>query len=170
MQPGILLDAEVDKIRNFTYSKIPDQTYFCISPITCVQVSSFISKFLPSKATGIDGLGPRIIKMAGHILSPSIALLINKCLEYGQFPSQLHYAKVFPIYKGGAKSDPSNCRPISILPTVSKIFEKHINHHLMSYLNKYKPIHETQSCFRPKHCCQTVLIKLTDHWMDCIQG
>lgn len=121
-----------------------------------------------TKATGTDGLGPRVLKMACNILSPTIAMLINKSLDQGIFPSQLKCAKVFPIFKGGTKSDPSNYRPISILPTISKIFEKHINQHLMGYLNKYKLIHEGQSGFRQKHSCQTALIKLIDHWMECI--
>ena len=73
-----------------------------------------------------------------------------------------------PVCKGGSKSDPSNCRPISILPTVSKIFEKHVNKHLMNYQNKYKLIHESQSGFRQKYSCQTALVKLIDQWMSCI--
>ena len=39
-------------------------------------------------------------------------------------------AKVFPIFKGGNKSDSSNYRPISILSTISRIFERHGNEHL----------------------------------------
>ena len=97
--------------------------------------------------------------------SPFIAALINKSISSGTFPSQLKSAKVFPVFKGGAKSDPSNYRPISILPTVSKLFEKHVNKHLMNYLNKHKIIHESQSGFRQKHSCQTALVKLLDQWM-----
>ena len=54
------------------------------------------------------------------------------------------------------------------LPTIFKIFERQINRHLMSYLNKYCLIHETQSGFRQKHSCQTALMKLIDQWMTCI--
>lgn len=112
--------------------------------------------------------GQRLLKSVCQILTPSITALINKSLTTGKFPDQLKLAKVFPIFKSGSKSDPCNYRPISILPTLSKIFEKHVNKHLMAFLNKYCLIHETQSGFRQKHSCQTALVKLIDQWMACI--
>ena len=158
-----LLDT--DKIRNFVNSKVSRDTSFNMPFITTEQVTSYINKLDSSKATGLDTLGPRILKLAVNCLSPSIAALINKSLATGQFLSQLKRAKIFPIFKGGAKSDPSNYRPISILPTVSK---KHVNKHLMGYINRYKLLNENQSGFRSKHSCQTALIKLIDKWMECI--
>ena len=131
---------------------------------------SYINKLDSSKATGVDGLGPRIIKLAANILTLSITILINKSINAGQVPTQLKFAKVLPIFKGGTKSDPSNYRPISILPTISKIYEKHINHHLMGYLNKFKLLHESQSGFRNKHSCQTALVKLIEKWKACIDN
>ena len=129
---------------------------------------TFIRKLDPGKSTGLDGIGPRVIKMACDIIAPSITDLINKSIITGRFPNQLKQAKVYPIFKNGVKDDPSNYRPISILPTISKIFEKHINNHLMRFLNKYKLIHECQSGFRQKHSCNTALIKLIDQWMESI--
>lgn len=161
-------DLDHTKLTDFVNNKVPENTYFNIPYITIEQVSTFISSLDPSKATGLDGIGPKIIKMAANCLSPIIAGFINKSINSGSFPSQMKFAKVFPIYKGGLKTDPSNYRPISILPTISKIFEKHVNKHLMNYLNKYKLIHETQSGFRQKHSCQTALVKLIDQWMSCI--
>ena len=51
---------------------------------------------------------------------------------------------------------------------LSFYFEKHINKHLIGYLNKYNLIHEGQSGFRHKHSCQTAFVRLVDHWMRCI--
>ena len=95
-------------------------------------------------------------------------MLINKSLVTGQFPTQLKLAKIYTFFNRGAKVDPSNYMPTYILPTVSKIFEKHTHKHLMGYLNKHKLIHQNQSGFRQKHSCQTALVKLIDRWMDCI--
>ena len=116
----------------------------------------------------LDCIGPRITKLIDHILSPSKAALINKSILTGRFPDLLKLAIVFPIHKTGSKSVPAYYRPISILPTLSKIFERHVNKHLMAYLNKYGFIHETQSGFRQRHSCQTALVKLIDQWMACI--
>ena len=59
-----------------------------------------------------------------YILFPTITLLINKSIFTGCFPPQMKLSKVFPIHKDGVKDDPSNYRPISILPTISKILKK----------------------------------------------
>ena len=161
-------NSDHDKIRHFVNSKVPSNTSFNIPFITTEQVSTYIKRLDSSKATGLDGLGPRLLKLAVNCLSSSIAALINKSLATGQFPSQLKQAKIFPIFKGGTKTDPSNYRPISILPTISKIFERHVNKHLMGYLNKHNLINKNQSGFRAKHSCQTALMKLIDKWMECI--
>ena len=159
---------DLTKLETYISSKIPLDTFFRIPKITVNQVSEFINGLNPAKATGLDGIGPRILKLASTVLSPSITALINKSIETATFPDQLKMAKLYPIHKGGSKSDPANYRPISILPTISKIFEKHINKHLVAFLNKYKVIHANQSGFRQKHSCQTALVKLIDQWMACI--
>ena len=167
---GEELDANFDYLENFINSKVPNDVQFKIPNITQEQVSTIINALDSSKAMGLDGLGPRILKSISCALSPSLADLINKSLATGCFPDRLKLAKVFPIYKSGSKSDPNNYRQISILPTISKIFERHINKHLMAYLNKYSLIHESQFGFRPKHSCQTALVKLIDKWMACIDS
>ena len=64
--------------------------------------------------------------------------MINISLHTGVFPDVLKEARLFPIYKGDPSEDPSNYRPISILPIVSKVIEKHVTKHLFAYLNKHK--------------------------------
>ena len=56
--------------------------------------------------------------------------MINISLHTGVFPDVLKEARIIPIHKGGPSEDPSNYRPISILPIVSKVIEKHVTKHL----------------------------------------
>ena len=72
-------------------------SHFQISNITQEQVSvSIIMTLDSSKAIGLDGIGPRIIKYVANILSLIIAALINKSIATGKFQDKLKLAKVFP--------------------------------------------------------------------------
>ena len=66
-----------------------------------------------------------MLKRASDVLLPSLLQMINISLHTGMFPDELKEARVFPIHKGGPSEDPSNYRPISILPIVFKVIEKH---------------------------------------------
>ena len=80
----------------------------------------------------------------------------------GTFPTILKQARVIPIHKLGNTEDPGNYRPISILPTLSKIIEKHVVKQCLEYLETFSLLHKEQSGFRKSHSCHTALIKLTD--------
>ena len=121
-----------------------------------------------SKATGLDSIGPKLLKMAPNVLTPSITFMINKSIETGVFPSAWKNAKVNPIYKTGDKDDVNNYRPISILPTLSKVIEKWAETKLMSYLDKYTLLHKNQSGFRKSHSTESALILMTDNWLKAI--
>lgn len=108
---------------------------FTILHITPSKIEELL-KYMPChKATGSDGLGTRILKIAAPAISLSLSQLINHCIDTGTFPSVWKTAKVTPIFKGqGSKDDKNNYRSISVLPLLSKIFEKHINQALYSYM------------------------------------
>ena len=100
----------------------------------------------------------------------AITALINNCIGQGIFSDKLKIASVIPLHKGGDINDPHNYRPISILPTLSKVFEKHIADQIHSYFLKTDVIHTSQSGFRRKHSCQTALLKLINNWMNDIDS
>ena len=151
-------------IKEFINSKKPENIHFNVSLIKSDELKSFLKSLDPSKSAGIDGINPKILVF--DVLLPSVLQMINISLHSGIFPNGLKEARVFPIYKGGPSEDPSNYRPISILPIVSKVIEKHVTKHLFAYLNKYKLLHEAHSGFRKHHSCQTSLIKLINDWLS----
>ena len=95
-----------------------------------------IIQFLKCKDSyGYDEISTRILKVsAPYILSP-LTYIINKMLATGIFPDRLKFSEVKPIFKKGAPSEVANYRPISLLPSFSKIMEKIIYVRLYQYLN-----------------------------------
>ena len=73
-------------------------------------------------------------------------------------------ARVTPIYKDGSRIEISNYRPISVLPVVSRLFEKLVYDQLYMYLNSNTLIHSGQSGFRFFHSVLTCLLKFANNW------
>ena len=67
------------------------------------------------KAAGMDKISMSIIKQNRENLAPISSYLISITIRSSKFPSNQKIAKVKPLHKKGAKSDPRNYRPISIL-------------------------------------------------------
>ena len=74
-----------------------------------------------------------------------------------------------PIFKKGKTDDFSNYRPISVLPILSKILEKHVYICLYDFLQDNKLLLDTHFGFRKNHSCQTALITLTEKIYNAIQ-
>ena len=77
---------------------------------------------------------------------------------------------MLPIFKNSDRSDPNNYRPISILPTISKIFERHLTNQIKHFLQETDIIHKLQSGFREKHSSHTALTRIIDDWIDAIDN
>ena len=91
------------------------------------------------------------------ILVPFTNLIINLCIETSTFPDSLKLAKVLRIHKKGSKTDPANYPPISILPFLSKVFEKLIGKQISNYIEINNLFHSSQFGFR-KHCSTALSI------------
>ena len=146
-------------LKQFTQSKLNAATEFRIHPIDETAVFTMLQKLNINKSSGADCLGPRLLKLTAPVISKSVAQMINQSIT-------LKIAKVIPIYKKGERSDPGNYRPISILPTLSKIYERHVASQIHNYLSAFELLHVEQSGFRQFHSCQTALTKLVNTWLE----
>ena len=84
-------------------------------------------------------------------------------LESGIFPDSLKIAKIIPLYKKGNINSITNYRPISLLPTLSKVFERVIFNQLYLYLDHNNLLSEEQYGFRANHSAELAAIKLADY-------
>ena len=165
-EPVTLSDNEL--LNNFVQSKVPTTTKFNIPLTTLTFVRNFLSNLNINKSTGLDNIGPRILKLSANVLAPSLLVIVNKSLITGKFPCSWKEAKVKPLFKTGAKDDKNNYRPISILPTVSKLIEKWVESKFSKYLNEYNLLHQSQSGFRSKHSTESAIVRMIDSWLKAV--
>jgi hypothetical protein len=131
---------------------------------TVIDVHKILSSIDVSKSTGHDGISNKLLKDSADIIAYSLTLIFNTSINTGIFPNDFKTAIISPIHKAGCKTECNNYRPISILSSVSKIFEKLITQQLETYLEKNEILVQQQAGFRIKHCTQTSLLNITNQW------
>lgn len=116
-----------------------------------------------NKATGEDRIPPKLIKLSAMLIHRPLTVAINCSLNSLVFPTNAKKATVVPVDKGSTiKTIPSNFRPVSLLNTLSKIYEAIILKQMTSYLNKC--LFPYISAYRRQHGTQHVLIRLLEDW------
>ena len=89
-----------------------------------------------NKATGIDKVSNRILKMAAAVIYKNLTDFFNLSITSGVFPSDWKIAKFSPLFKSGDLKNANNYRPISVLPTIARVFERLIFDQLYTYVNE----------------------------------
>ena len=125
-------------------------------------VDSIINKLKNKISRGIDGISNQILKIAKAELLRPITFLINQMIHTGTYPQQLKIAKVTPIFKANDKEQFSNYRPISLLPSISKIFESVIYQQLIKYLLENKLLSSQLYGFQANHSTELSALNLID--------
>ena len=110
------------------------------------------------------------MKISADIIAPSITQILNLSIHTGIFPQCWKESKVVPLHKSGPTDKAENYRPISILPVLSKILERHVHDCLYHYICNHNLLNNNQSGFRPKHSCFTLLTKITEKWVSAINN
>ena len=87
-----------------------------------------------------------------------LAVIINSSFTEGIFPNALKSARVVPIHKGGSKTEVTNYRPISLLSSFSKIYEKLMHSRVLEFLDSNGSLFESQYGFRPGMSCEHALL------------
>ena len=103
-----------------------------------------------------------------HIYLPFLTNCINHSFVANKFPDELKLSEVIPLYK---KLDPlkkENYRPVSLLPHVSKVFERIIYKQIMSYVTNLLSDYITG--FRKSHGSQHCLVKMLENWKSALNN
>ena len=97
------------------------------------QISSLIKQLASKSSFGHDEISNNLIKRLEPLIAEPLALIINQSLSTGIFPDKFKITKITPIYQKDNKHFIENYRPISLLPSISKIFERVVYDQINSY-------------------------------------
>jgi hypothetical protein len=117
-------------------------------PVTEAEIRGIIKSLKHTNSSGYDEISSKILKSCGSLISRPLCYICNKSILIGIFPDRLKYATVKLLYKKGAKSSMNNYRPICLLTTISKVFEKIMYNRLNHYLQSHKILAVEQYGFR----------------------
>ena len=96
-------------------------------------IVDFLMKLDVTISTGVDDISARMLKYCAYSIAPSLTKFFNLSLISSTFPSEWKVARIVPIPKTDSPSvSASDYQPISILPVVSKVLERHVKRAIYS--------------------------------------
>ena len=132
-------------------------------PIAVDTISRIVNDLKPKTSTGVDSVSNKLLKFVKNVISEPLSIIINQMLKSGIFPDSLKISKIVPLYKKDDDTNLSNYRPISLLPSISKFFEKVILEQLSTYLDNNNLIHKHQYGFRKHHSTEYAALYIVDY-------
>ena len=128
-----------------------------------------LHKIDASKASGQDQISGRMLKATAANIAAPVTKLFNKSISTGCFLTKWKQSNIVPIPKGGDKSDATNYRPISLLPVLSKLLERHVADQLMQHLMVTQPSFASQWGFQCGKSTVTATLETTHNWFEMLE-
>ena len=104
--------------------KIVNEDKFSFKPISKLDIDKEVQLIIPKKASTSDSILPKILKISSEASADILLNLFNDMLKTGNFPDNLKLADITPVFKKKNPLHKVNYRPVSVLPSISKVFEK----------------------------------------------
>jgi len=129
-----------------------------------------MNKLESKHSTGYDDISTHTLKQLLPGIANPLSTLINRALSEGIFPTALKQAKVVPLHKGKETAEITNYRPISLLSSVSKVFEKFFHKRLYKFLEMKNILSSFQFGFRSKHSTIDAVTSFTKDILKCLEN
>lgn len=104
------------------------------------------------------------------VFGDQLLSVLNRSLSEGEFPTCLKQSVIIPVQKVSNAKTPDKLRPINLLPTIEKVFEKVVSEQFIEYLEQNNILCEQQSGFRSGRSCETALMWMVHEWKSVIDN
>ena len=155
--PSDLLEF-IDSLSEDTTSQLP----FTLRLVSHREVLSEIDKLRSDTSTGIDDIPVKFVKLAKEHLASPLQYIIDNCITQSTFPEAWKVARISPIPKVDQPLCEADYRPVSILPALSKVFERLVLNQMIAYIEERALLGATMSGSRKGHSTTTVLLGIRD--------
>ena len=123
---------------------------FKLNRVSKLFVERHLKSLKRNKSPGLDDSPPQLLKDCSTSITEPLTFVINLSLSTGIVPTIWKTGKITPIHKSGTTDTPDNYRPISVLPTLSKILEQAVHSRLIEYLESNRLLNPEQFGYRKK--------------------
>jgi hypothetical protein len=165
--PKLASSIEIPEYVDFkNYLSLPSMQSFEFELVEKSSVIKIIDSLKPKSSSGFDEISTKMLKNVKCEIVDILTLMVNQSLQTGIFPDKLKIAKVIPIHKKDEIYKIENYRPISLLSSVSKVFEKVIHNQLVSYFISSKLFYHSQYGFRKQHSTELAAMELVHLIID----
>jgi len=142
-----------------------DQNCF-LFPTDHLEVARLATALKMKDSQGYDQISNRILKKILPSIVDALVIIFNKSLLEGLFPKNMKMAIVKPLYKSKNRTEINNYRPVSLLPTISKLLEKIVHIRIMKFLKRNEVLYEGQYGFRKGRSTHDAILDFTGNVLD----
>ena len=153
--PSIIAIKEKSKNEKFSFHEVNNE-----------KIEREIMRLNKNKASQKSDIPIRIIKDNVDIFADFLCETVNFTIKTSNFPSCLKLADITPLYKKGRKNNKESYRPVSILRTLSKIFERILFEQISGFFDNF--LSEKQCGFRKGYSTQYCLVNLLEKWKSSV--
>ena len=157
----------IDQINKMMENEF-ESILFSFQPVCTKYVFELLTDLNSSKATGSDNIPPRLLKVSASALAAPLTRLVNYCIEQSCWIDKWKESNITPVFKKDSEANKSNYRPVSILPSISKIFERVMYNQLYNYFVPHL-LSDSLSGFLKSHSTCSALLKITENWRTALE-
>ena len=156
------VDMAINTYKNHPSTKLENVGHFSFKEVSISEIEKELRELNSNKATMFGNITTKILKQSSKSCSDTLQKLFNDALRDGYFADKLKCADVTPVFK---KHDPTKAKtykPVSVLPEVSKFFERLMQKHESFYIDQY--LSPYMCGYRKGFSTQHALLSLNEKW------